>query len=685
MAYGEVRLIPGVNIERTPTLLQASISSCQLIRFKDGLAQKYGGYSKFYQFAVGGRPRDLHAWEDLNATARLAYATTTQLGVITASSLQDITPQSLTSDFTPDFTTLINTPDVTVTDPNIANVTIYDSVLFNTPISIAGLILSGLYPITSIVGPTSYKITAASNATSSVSNGGAVPTFTTINGSPIVTVNLTGHGLSVANTIVFPIPTTGNGVTISGRYAAITITSANAFTITASAQANASSTFSMNSANAEIVYVINLGPPAAGAGYGTGAYGAGGYGTGTSNSAQTGSPIAATDYTQDNWGQILLSCPSNAGIYQFDPTGGFTNAGLVPNAPVFNGGIFVSEAQQILIAWASTGQKIAPNIGIQQDPMLVRWSASGDYTAWTPLTTNQAGSFRIPIGSTIRGGTAVANQNLIWTDLDLWAMSYTGLPFVYSFNKVGAGAGSISSHAMQQLRGGIYWMGPSNFYRYSSGGVEVIPCSVWDFVFQNLNTTYAANVRAMPNTPFNEAGWLFPSTASSNGENDCYVKFNISEPGAPWDYGPAPTLPRSAWMDQTVLGNPISASPSGIIYQQETTNDADGAALNASFTTGYFYLAEGEEFVVVDQVLPDFKWGLFGQSQGAQIQMTFNLVNYPGDTPTQYGPYTVTQATQQISTRMRGRQMSITVASSDLGSFWRLGKIRYRYAPDGRR
>src|SRR6185295_5609790 len=97
-----------------------------------------------------------------------------------------------------------------------------------------------------------------------------------------------------------------------------------------------------------------------------------------------------------------------------------------------------------------------------------------------------------------------------------------------------------------------------------------IPCPVWDFVFQNLNTTYAANVRAMPNTPFNEAGWLFPSTSSADGENDSYVKFNITEPGAPWDYGPSSALPRSAWMDQTVLGNPIGGSPTGIIYQHET-------------------------------------------------------------------------------------------------------------------
>lgn len=682
MAFGEVRLVPGVNVERTPTLLEAGYSQSNLIRFKDGLAQKYGGYSKYYPFALPGVPRDLHAWEDLNTNRHLAVGTTTQLAIITNGALQNITPQTLVSDFSPNFTTVINTPTVTITDSNISNVTTFDAVFFNTPVSVGGLLLSGLYPIVTIVGAHSYNITASANATSSVSNGGAVPQFTTTSGSAVVSVALNNHGLSVGSIVVFQIATTGNGVTISGAYPAVTITDANNFTINANAQANASSSFNMNGGSAELVYYINIGPSAAGAGYGTGGYGAGGYGTGVVPSSQTGSAITATDYSNDNWGQILLSCPEGGGVYQFDPTGGFSNAGLVPTAPIFNGGLFVSVSQQILVLW---GSSITEAIGAQQDPMLVKWSSVGDYTVFTPLATNQAGSFRIPIGSMIRGGEAVANQDLIWTDLDLWAMNYQGPPFVFGFNKIGAGAGLISSHAKQQLRGGVYWMGPSNFYSYNANGVSVMPCPVWDFVFQNLNPSFTHNIRAMPNTSFNEAGWLFPSASSSNGENDSYVKVNITEPGAPWDYGPASSLPRSAWIDQTVLGPPISATPAGIIYQQETGNDADGNPLNASFTTGYFFLAEGEDYVFVDQILPDMKWGTYGGAQTAQVQLSFNVTNYPGDTPTTFGPYTVSQGTEYFSTRIRGRQMSVTVASNDVGSFWRLGRIRYRFAPDGRR
>ena len=682
MAYADVKLRPGVTVDWTPTLNEAGISQSQLIRFRDSLVQKYGGWQKFYPLALSGVPRDLHAWQDLNSVDHLAVGTTTSFNVITGSTLQNITPQILTSNFAPNFSTVMNTNVVTIVDPNISTVTTFDAVFFNTPISVGGIILSGLYPINTVTGTTSYKILAATNATSTVNNGGAVPVFTTVSGSSDVSVALAANGMSTVspnNTIVFAIPTTGNGVTIAGAYPAITITDANDFIIQLNTQANANGNVSMNGGNAQLVYYIALGPPAVGAGYGLGGYGLGGYGTGVTPTVQTGTPITATDWTSDNWGELILGCPANGGIYFWDPTGGFANMQLVSAGPVFNSGIFVSTSEQILIAF---GSSIAEQIGIQQDPMLVQWSDSGNFQNWTPTNADFAGNFRIPIGSEIMAGMAgPANQNLIWTDLDLWSMNFIGQPEVFGFNQIGAGAGACGRHAIQKLRGGVYWMGLSNFYSYDGSGVNVVPCSVWDAVFQNLNKAFAQNVRAMPNTPFNEVGWFYPSLASVSGECDAYAKFNISEPGQPWDYG---LLARSAWIDLSIFGNPIAATPGGVIYRHESTNDADGQPLIASFTTGYFYLQEGEDFVQVDQMLPDFKWQTYAGGTGsAQIQITFNVVNYPGDTPRQYGPYTISSATQIVRTRFRGRQVSITVQSSDVGSFWRNSKNRFRYSAVG--
>lgn len=680
MAFAEVKLVPGVNAERTPTLLQAGYTSIQLGRFKDGLVQKYGGWEQFYPLVLGGVPKAIHAWNDLNANSHLLVGTTTALGVITDGDYDDLTPQQLVSSFSPpDFTTTNGSATVEVDDPNIADVSTYDSVLFNTPISVGGIILSGLYPISVVTGTTTYEIEAATLATASVANGGAVPEFTTTADSSTVNVLLEDHGLAVGDTFVAPITTTANGVTIEGAYAATTIVDADNFLIAVSTLASATGSFDMNGGDVELVYYITLGPPPSGAGYGLGGYGGGGYGTGVLNPNQTGGPITATDWTLDNWGQIALACPEDGPIYYWDPTGGFFTAAMVSSCPVFNSGIFVSTSQQILVAYGSTVQQA---IGVQQDPMWVQWSDSGNFLDWVPDATNQAGGFRIPLGSEIMGGMAVPNQNLIWTDLDLWAMNYIGYPYIYGFSKIGAGAGLVSKHAALQLRGAVYWMGRSNFYVYNSGGCSVLPCPVWDAVFQNLNTDYLQNIRAMPNTPFNEAGWFYPSASSENGECDSYVKVNVTEPGAPWDYG---TLGRSAWIDQNVFGAPLATTSNGIIYQHEMGSDAAGQPMSWSFMTGYFYLAEGEDFCFVDQVIPDFKWGTFSGSQTAQLQITFYVVNYPGETPTQYGPYLMTKEIPYIMTRFRVRQMAMLVQGSDLDSFVRLGKIRFRYSSSGRR
>ena len=95
-------------------------------------------------------------------------------------------------------------------------------------------------------------------------------------------------------------------------------------------------------------------------------------------------------------------------------------------------------------------------------------------------------------------------------------------------------------------------------------------------------------------------------------------------------------------------------------------------------------MQDGDQMTFLDQIWPDMKWGQYSDPQSATVYVTINSVNYPGDTPISYGPYAMTKQTQYISTRVRGRLFSITVESTDANSFWRLGNIRYRVAPDGK-
>lgn len=139
-----------------------------------------------------------------------------------------------------------------------------------------------------------------------------------------------------------------------------------------------------------------------------------------------------------------------------------------------------------------------------------------------------------------------------------------------------------------------------------------------------------------------------------------------------WDYG---SLGRTAWIDASVLGNPIGAGSDNYIYQHEMGYNADTQPMPASFQTGYIQMNEADNLIFVDQIWPDMKWGPYGQTPNATVQITFYGTNYPGDTPIQYGPYSVTQAIEYLSVRIRHRLLSIKISSNDFNTFWRWGQF----------
>ena len=199
-------------------------------------------------------------------------------------------------------------------------------------------------------------------------------------------------------------------------------------------------------------------------------------------------------------------------------------------------------------------------------------------------------------------------------------------------------------------------------------------------MFQDLDTSNLDKIRIAPNSRFGEISWFYPTT-SGNGEITNYVKYNVVLDQ--WDFG---SLARTAWINQSVLGPPIGAGTTNgyYIYQHETSTDADGAPINASFQTGYYVLSDAEWKIFIDQVWPDMKWGYYGGAQTANVLLTFYVTDYPGQQPQAYGPYTMTQSSTYITPRFRGRLVSIKIESNDIGSFWRVGAMRYRYQQDGK-
>lgn len=746
MPFGTIKLKPGVDTNVTPTLNEASYSSSQLIRFLPerngfGLAQKLGGWVAYYNSAIGSAIRALKGWADLNAVNHLGIGAESSLSVLTGNNLVNITPQTSITNTAPVFATTSGSKTVTITDSNIT-ASVLDYVDFVTPVAVGGLVLSGPYLLQTAAG-TTYSITASTAATSTANTStntvagsfvvgntyqivtvgttdytliGAsantvgvifnatgvgsgtgtaklvgVPSFQVTNGLSTVTCYLDNHGYSVGSTFYVGIPTTVGGVTLSGLYTILTVPSASSFTFAAANTATSSAgPIAENSGNVNSVFYVAVGPQPTGTGFGVGGFGVGGFGLGTTQPSVPGTPITATDWTLDNFGSYLIACPAGGAIYYYDPNGQLQNAQIVGGtAPLVSSGIFVAMPQRQIIAYGSS-------FNLQADPLLVRWCDVGDFTNWIASSTNQAGSFRIPTGSKIVAGIQGPQQGLLWTDLDLWAMQYVGAPFVYSFNKIGSNCGAVSRHCTGQLNGAVYWMSQKQFFMMMGSGPQPIPCPIFDVIFQNINKNYLSKVACGVNSQFNEVTWYYPSASAT--ENDSYVKYNVST--GQWDFG---SLGRTAWIDQSVLGPPIGAGSDTYIYQHEVGNDAASGttttAMLSSFQTGYFQLAEGESMVFVDQIWPDMKWGTYSGNQNATVYLTIYYTNYATDTATSPSTsyysgspsntvssitFPMTQSTEYISCRIRARFMAFSLSSQDVGTFWRLGGVKYRFQPDGK-
>lgn len=604
------------------------------------------------------------------------------LYVISNGVKQVLTPRSGIQNVAVSVDTTSGSPSCEI-NASSSNINTYDTVNIITQISVGGLILFGTYSAT-FVDPNNFSIIARDalgqplNATSTVTNGGAVPVFNFTSGQSYVDVTLANHGYLAGDTFPVLVSTTGAGVTLYGNYTIVSVASSSSFRIIANNSASSTTTATMNGGLARYEYFRSPLPLPTGTGYGVGGYGVGGYGNGVAPSAVYGTPITATDWTLDNWGEIFIACPvynvntnTDGQIYQWAPATGSSYASIITNAPIVNDGVFVAMPQQQLIAWGSTFTGI-------QDPLLIRWSDVADFDTWTATVTNQAGSYRIPKGSRIVCGIQGPQQGLIWTDLAVWAMQYSGPPYVYQFNELGTGCGLIARKAAGSMNNVIYWMGQSQFFRLAGNGVEPITCPIWDVIFQDLDTDNLDKIRIAPNSRFGEIAWYYP-TKSNGGEINAYVKYNVIL--NQWDFG---TLGRTAWINESVLGPPIGASTNYWIYQHETSTDADGAPMNSYFQTGYFVLSDGEYKMFVDQVWPDMKWGYYDQTQSALLNLTFNVTDYPGTTPRVFGPYVMTKETTYLTPRFRGRLVSFKIESNDIGSFWRIGAMRYRFEQDGK-
>ncbi len=506
--------------------------------------------------------------------------------------------------------------------------------------------------------------------------------FTT-NGTTSVSVADSSHGAAKGDFVTFDSFSAIDGLDMNKEFEITSITDNNNYVVTATSAASGSTSGGGGSGNAK--YQISIGPEISTSafGWGTDTWGAGGWGSPSTSSTVT---LEARQWSLDNFGEDLIATVLNGGAFRWDTSSGVsTRAAAITNAPTRSRLSLVSTPDRHLLFFGTQ-----PTIGgtNAQDDLLLRFSDQEDINTYQPTAENTAGSLRIADGSRIVAAERSRGQILVWTDTSLHSLQFIGPPFTFGLRQLGQNCGIVGSHAGVDINGVSYWMSQDSFFLFD-GSVKKLPCTVEQFVFNNLNVTGAENAFAGHNGEFNEIMWFYPRTGSDT--INAIVAYNYTE--GTWWTG---TLDRTTWLDREVYDNPVATDYlptttanneviSGLtdgatqLFLHETGNNGDGAAITAFVKSGVVQIGEGNDFAFVSKLIPDI------EDQEGTLNAKLEFKNYPNNSTSVTKTVSFQDNTDFVSLRGRGREFTVNVVSNTTGTAWRLGTQRFDIQPDGRR
>jgi len=506
-------------------------------------------------------------------------------------------------------------------------------------------------------------------------------------GSPIVSVSLTNHGVSVGDWIEFtstslPGFSEGTNFAVSAfggpTYKITSKSGLNNFAFTVNYTADSNLT-DVGIATANYLLPTEPTDSIQGLGYGAGVYNAGVSTTGLRawnvQASSSNITFLANQWSMDNWGEDLLAVRRGSELFHWDADASATpqRANIVSTSPSKINSIVVSPNDRHVIALGTNeaGTSIF-------NPLLVRWSDQEDYTNWTPNISTTSGEIQLVDGTEIIGGIRSRNAIHIWTDRAMYALNYVGPPFIFNNTLLGNNAGLIGPHAAVALEGVTYWMGINDFFAFN-GRVQKLDCTVRRHIYDSFNMTQGDKVYAGTNSEFHEVIWLYPSTDAL--EPDRYIIYNTVENHWVFGTGFFNTFEDRVVFDNTITTGAVSASGDNYYWDNEPSGifTGDGQALTSYIESADFDIEDGDQLMFIDRIIPDYT------IDSGSITFTIDTKQYPSGTTITKGPFTINAGTQKIDMRARGRQASVRVSSTEAGTSWRWGSVRMGIQPDGGR
>jgi hypothetical protein len=693
MPLTKLTFTPGVQHDGTRYGSSGGWSDSDKIRFRNSLPEKIGGWQQSVLQNFLGVCRMLTPFSDLSGNYFLGIGTSLKYYIERGGSMYDITPLRTTIIATNPFTTTSGSRTVLVTIP-AHGATANDFVTFSGATAVGGLTINGEYQITDVITSSQFTIQAIVPASSSATGGGTVTAVFQINTGLDTTLFSNGWGAGTWGGVL-----AGTSTTFQGSISGTTLTVSTVVSGTlAVGQLVTGPGVSVSPPGSSATYITALGTGTGGAGTYTvsvsqtvsstvmNALSGTGWGA-ASNTTVSGTRLRL--WSSDNFGQDLIINPRDSRIYYWSNASGLSTRAVLlsslPGAsdvPTVARQIIVSDQDRKVIAFGCTDIVTGT-----QDRLLIRWSSTEDPANWTPLETNSAGGIRIPTGSEFLAAMETKQEILVWSDDSVHSLRYIGAPFEYSIARIGM-TSLLAPNGVVSANDNIFWMGTNGFFQYD-GRILGLPCSVKDFVFNDINLDQTEKICAGSNMSFNEVWWFYPSANSE--ENNRYVMYNYNERA--WSVG---TLTRTFWIDRGIEDYPRAASTDGYIYFHELGQD-DGSTnpyspITAYIESGPVEIGQGDQFGFAWRMIPDVD---FRNSSAANPTVDFVLKaqDYSGsnfsqtkdNNTTLTATFPVAQFTEQTYFRIRGRMMTLRLQSTGLGVAWRMGVPRIDIRTDGRR
>lgn len=645
MALSKLVFKPGINKDQTNYASEGGWFAMDKVRFRSGFPEKIGGWTVNTNSPYAGVARSIFPWSVTDGGTPCALGTNERVYVISGGNLINITPLRATYN--------------NATTPSTANC------------------------------------------------------FTTTNGSTTVTVTLASHGGFEGDWVVFSGVVGFAGIPSADFNTSFKISNvtASTFQITVATAATSGTTGGGTAITAEFEIHIGNEINTTGYGWGAGPWGSGGWGLGT------GAPLyfPARIVFFDNYNNDLIFNINGGDIYYWTyNTVAVSRAVLLSS---ISGAVAVPK-QVTQVHFTSQGYLLAmgctnfdplaspPDYEGSYDALLVRWSnvdpdIGPDPLNWEPTLTNTAGYLRIQSGSKIITSISTRQETLIWTDTSLNSLQFLGTSEVFSLQQLSAHTTILGPNAAIGANNVTYWMGNDKFYTYT-GRVDTLPCTLRQYIFQDINRAQGSLVFAGSNVQFNEIIWFYCS-ANSNAINR-YVVYNYAE--NIWYYG---QLNRTSWTDAGILPYPLSPSNGWVYNHEDGTDDGQplGAAslpIEAYIQSADIDISDGDNFMLIRRIIPDVNFNgsetmndITGLPNTIQAEVVVGVRNFPGAVSSEVNAEgqatikqvtttaTVDQYTNQVFIRARGRQMNFRISSNTVGTQWQLGMPRADVRPDGRR